>query len=481
MSPTSPVSPELAHLQHSYQLQKQAVAENPQPASSGERREWLKGLERLLLNHRDALAKAIDEDFGRRPKAETELLELIPCLNAIRHTYRHLPRWMRKQRRPVAITFQPGKAWVQYQPLGVVGIIAPWNYPLFLCIGPLVDALAAGNRVLLKPSEFTPRFSRLLAQLCSEAFPPDRVSVVTGGVEVAEALTGLPLDHLFFTGSTSVGRKVALAAAANLTPVTLELGGKSPAVIEPGYPLGEAARSIVLGKFVNAGQTCIAPDYVLAPADQVEEVAQAFLQALRHSYPEGGSDLNYTSLVSPAAKERLDGMLAQARARGAKVMSLDEGPEQGAGNLVSPTLLLGPDDDTKVMQEEIFGPLLPIVGYRDLNHAIALINARPRPLALYGFGKSEAWRKKLLDNTLSGGVTLNGTLLHIAQEELPFGGVGPSGQGGYHGRAGFERLSHARSVYQPGFCRPFEWLRPPYGRFARTVIELLIKRGALPR
>lgn len=479
MHSTATVEPDVVRLHHTYDLQKKAAAAATVPAPLAQRREWLKRLEQMLLTHREALAQAISDDFGQRAKEETELLELVPCLNAIRHAYRHLPRWMKDKRCPVALEFQPGKAWVQYQPLGVVGIIAPWNYSLLLCVGPLVDALAAGNRVLLKPSELTPRFASLLASLCGEVFEVERVSVITGGVEVAQALSSLPLDHLFFTGSTAVGKKVALAAAENLTPVTLELGGKSPAVIERGYPLDDAARSIVLGKFFNAGQTCIAPDYVLAPQEQVDEIAQALLTALRHSYPAGAGDINYTSLIAPHAKERIARMLADARARGASVLTLGEQSQAGAENSCSPAIIVNPPDDAEVMQHEIFGPLLPVIGYQDLAHAAAYINARPRPLALYGFGKAHGWCRALLASTLSGGVTLNGTLLHIAQAELPFGGVGQSGQGGYHGRAGFERFSHARSVYKAGAIRPFEWLRPPYGRFARTVIEVLIKHRAL--
>ncbi len=457
-------------------LQRAAFAQSGAP-DAATRRANLTKLERLVLDHQDAFIQAISADFGTRSPTETRFGEFIPTLNAIRYARKHLAGWMRPERRHVPITFQPATAWVQYQPLGVIGIIAPWNYPLFLSLSPLVDALAAGNRALIKPSEYTPRFGALLQRLIARSFEASEVAVVTGGPDVAAAFSALPFDHLLFTGSTAIGRRVMQAAAANLTPVTLELGGKSPALVCADYPLAKAARTIAFGKFFNAGQTCIAPDYVLAPAAQVRDLAVAIMDQARAFYPSVGDNADYTAIISDRQYERLTAALDDARAGGAEVMTHQDAAAAGLRK-IGPTVVLSPPADGALMREEIFGPILPIVGYETIEDAIDLINAGDRPLALYCMTHDRALQQRVLDRTISGGVTLNGVMMHVTQDALPFGGVGPSGIGAYHGRDGFRRFSHARGVFRVGFMNGFEMARPPYGRLSRFLARFMIGRSS---
>jgi coniferyl-aldehyde dehydrogenase len=362
------------------------------PASAETRRDRLGRLRALVVDNEAAFTSAISADFGVRSRTETELLELVPTLNAIQHARKKVAKWMRPERRRVAPTFQPATAWVRHDPLGVIGIISPWNYPLLLAVSPLVDAIAAGNRAMLKPSELTPAFSELLKRLIAEHFDEAEVAVVTGGVEVGAAFSGLPFDHLLFTGSTEVGLKVYQAAAANLTPVTLELGGKSPAVVCPDYPMEKAARSIAFGKFVNAGQTCIAPDYVLVPAGQAEAFAEQVMSEARRAYPKIAGNDDYSAVISGRHFERLDGAIASARAAGAKVLTHeDEGAREE--RKIGPTVILNAQEETIFLSEEIFGPVLPIVPYERMEDAIAFIAARERPLALYCFSHRKAHSK----------------------------------------------------------------------------------------
>ncbi len=433
-------------------------------------------LERMLIDNRSAFGAAISADFGNRSLTETDMLEIVPALNAIRHARRNVTRWMKPEKRHVGVQFQPGKATVRYQPLGVVGIMAPWNYPLLLCVAPMVDAIAAGNRVMVKPSEYTPAFSSLLARLAGEAFPPTHVAVVQGGPEIAAAFSALPFDHLLFTGSTATGRKVAMAAAANLTPVTLELGGKSPAIVCPDADLGKAAKSIAFGKFINGGQTCIAPDYVLIDEARADAFVDVMVDRVRRSYRTVANNPDYTSMISERHQSRLLAAIGEAEAAGARVVRV-HGSETASGRAIGPVLVRGAPADGLLMSEEIFGPVLPIVTYRDLGQAMAQINARDRPLALYAFTRSQGSLERVLGGTISGGVTVNGTILHIAQDDLPFGGVGPSGIGAYHGFDGFKRFSHARSVFEIGFMNGFEMLAPPYGQLAKRAANVLIGRG----
>ncbi len=442
------------------------------PPSLRDRLASLRALERLVRDGQDAFADAIAADFNNRSRPETLLAEVAPTLAAIRHARRHLARWMRPQRRRVGINFQPGRAWVEHQPLGCIGVISPWNYPLLLILSPLVDALAAGNRVLLKPSELTPRFSEALARAVAAAFDPAQVATVLGGPEVGAAFARLPFDHLLFTGSTAVGRKVMEAAAENLVPVTLELGGKSPALVCPDYDLARAAHSVAVGKLFNAGQTCIAPDYALVPRAKAEAFAEAVLAAARTMYPTLAGNPDYTAIINDRHRARLEALVAEAEARGARV--LRHGAGSGDGR-IEPTVVLRTPDGCALMQEEIFGPVLPVVPYDSLGDAIAYVNARPRPLALYCWSRDQASVRRVLDHTVSGGVTLNSTLLHFAQDDLPAGGVGPSGMGAYHGHDGFLRFSHARAIYWAGRFTGLEYAVPPHGRLTRLALRMMLR------
>jgi coniferyl-aldehyde dehydrogenase len=457
-----------------FELQHRASRRGP-AASLDLRLDRLDRLRALVAGNEAGLAGAISADFGVRSRTETELLEIVPTLNAIRHARKNLARWMRDERRKVDPLFQPASARIRYEPLGVIGIISPWNYPLQLALSPLVDALAAGNRAMVKPSELTPSFSELLRNLVAERFDESEAAVITGGVEAGQAFASLPFDHLLFTGSTAVGRKVYQAAAANLVPVTLELGGKSPTIVCPDYDLAKAARSVAFGKFVNAGQTCIAPDYVLVPEGKERAFADSLMAQVRRSYPTIAGNDDYSGLISERHRQRLTGAVEAARQAGATVLTHDDEGALAEGK-IGPTILLGVPGDSLFLTEEIFGPVLPILPYRDLEAAIAFVARGERPLALYCFSNSRSELERVLDGAISGGATLNGTLMHVAQENLPFGGVGASGIGAYHGREGFKRFSHARAVHRIGFVNVFERLGPPWGKMAKALGRRLAKR-----
>jgi coniferyl-aldehyde dehydrogenase len=438
-----------------------------------ERRASLTTLHALVQENASEIAQAIAADFGGRTPRETQILEIIPTLNAIRHCRKWVRRWMRPEQRAIDWLFQPSRAWVRYEPLGVVGVLSPWNFPLFLSLVPLANVLSAGNRALLKPSELTPAFADLLARLVAERFAPEQVAVVTGGVEMARAFSSLPFDHLLFTGSTAVGREVMRAAAENLTPVTLELGGKSPAVVGADFPLDRAARSIAFGKWLNAGQTCVAPDYVLVPAAKAAAFADAAISEARRAYPAIEHE-DYTSVITERHRNRLNTAIAEAEAAGAVVIR--HGGSDAEGRKVPPTVVLNAPPQGLLMREEIFGPVLPVVPYERLEDALAFINSRGRPLALYCFTNDRRIRARILDGATSGGVMLNGTLLHVAQDGLPFGGIGPSGMGAYHGRDGFLRFSHARAVHAIGPINFLERLGPPWGALAARAASFLLRR-----
>lgn len=469
---SNPAHADLATL---FQAQQAAFARERFP-SLAVRLDRLERLHRLLTQNEERIADAISADFGNRSRHETAMAEVFIVLGAITHTRKHLKRWMTKRRVATSFHSLPGSSWITPQPLGVVGIVSPWNYPLQLALAPAVEALAAGNRVMIKPSELTPRFSELLAQLIGQHYATDECTVVTGEADLAREFVRLPFDHLFFTGSTAVGRQVGVAAAANLTPVTLELGGKSPVIIDVDCDLEEAARKIAAGKLLNAGQTCIAPDYALVPAVQLDAFAQAFVQAARRLYPTLAHNNDYTSIVNPRHQARLQGLVENARALGARVLPThaDEVALAQTRKL-PPQLLLDVTDEMSVMQEEIFGPLLPLLPYQKLEDAIGYINAHPRPLALYWFGHNLSHRDQVLLETTSGGVTLNDTLLHVAQENLPFGGVGPSGSGAYHRETGFRLFSHNKPVFAQSRFSGTRLLWPPYGKLADNMIRLLKK------
>jgi aldehyde dehydrogenase (NAD+)/coniferyl-aldehyde dehydrogenase len=432
-------------------------------------------LEALVHDHLDALAAAIDRDFGHRSLHETRLLEGFPSLEGVRHARRHLAAWMKPERRPTTLWFLPGRSEVRCQPLGVVGIIVPWNYPLYLAVGPLAGALAAGNRAMLKLSEHTPAFAALFARLVAERFAEDEVAIATGDARVGASFAALPFDHLLFTGSTGVGRQVMQAAADSLTPVTLELGGKSPALVAPSADLAHAAERVAIGKLMNAGQTCIAPDYALVPRDALEPFAKSVGRAVARAYPRIASTPDYTAIAHARQFERLDGLLREARGAGTRLYNLGGFEPDAATRRFPPVLLLDPPAHLGLMRDEIFGPLLPIVPYDALDDAIAYVNARPRPLALYVFARQRGETRAVLDGTVAGGATVNDVILHIAQEELPFGGVGASGMGRYHGRAGFDTFSNRKGVFRQARLNGMGLFRPPYGPRFEALVRLLLR------
>ncbi|MCW8806927.1 MAG: coniferyl aldehyde dehydrogenase [Rhodanobacter sp.] len=470
MNSTDPnLSERLQHLRN-------ARAADPMPSWAA-RAKRLRALETMLREQRGPFAAAISADFGQRPAQETDLLEIFPSLSSIRYALRHGRRWMRTRRSLVSLAFQPARNTLMPQPLGVVGIIVPWNYPLYLAIVPMVDALVAGNRVMVKMSEYTPRFSALFAESVARYFQPDEVQIVNGDAEVAQAFSSLPFNHLLFTGSTAVGRHVMRAAAASLTPVTLELGGKSPAIIGPGARFENAVKRIMFGKFVNAGQTCIAPDYVLLPRARVDEFVDIARRVVGQMYPQLERSTQYASIVSDRQYQRLVALRDSALAAGAKVHPLSDAADDPSRRLLPPQLLSAVDDDMGVMQDEIFGPLLPLVPYDSIDEAIAYVVAHPHPLALYLFEQNRALIDTVLAHTMAGGVSVNDTLYHIAQHGLPFGGVGDSGKGGYHGEAGFRTFSHLKPVFRQARFNGAGLLSPPYGELFRRVVALLMKRG----
>ncbi len=452
--------------------QRIAFAANPRPGAE-ERLQWLEALRDLLHSQQQALIEAISRDFGHRSADETRLAEIMPSLHGIRHAQRNLRRWMKPSRRSVGLAFQPASARVVYQPLGVVGIIVPWNYPLYLAIGPLIGALAAGNRVMLKMSESTPVTGQLVKELLAQIFPEDQVAVVLGEADVGIAFSRLPFDHLLFTGSTRVGREVMRAAAENLTPVTLELGGKSPAIVSNDVPLADAAERIAFGKTLNAGQTCVAPDYVLIPRQRIDGFVEAYRKVVQRFYPQLADNPDYTSIINRRQHARLQGYLDDAQAKGARLLPLFE---RGHERRMPHWLLLDVNDDMQAMQDEIFGPLLPVVPYDGIDDAISYVNARPRPLALYYFGYNKAEQRRILQQTHSGGVCLNDTLLHVAQDDLPFGGVGPSGMGHYHGHDGFLTFSKAKGVFIKQRFNAARMIYPPYGKGLQKLIYKLFVR-----
>jgi coniferyl-aldehyde dehydrogenase len=451
--------------------QRAAFMAAPFP-TAGQRRDNLKKLEAMVKRNQVAIADAISADFGNRSRPETVLSEILGTLGAAAHSRKHLGSWMRSQRRAVAMNFKPASNRLEFTPVGVVGVVSPWNYPIFLTLGPLVDILAAGNRCMIKPSELTPATATLLQKIIADVFPPDEVTVIPGDVGIGRAFSALPFDHLVFTGSTEVGRHVMRAAADNLVPVTLELGGKSPVIVAEDYDIAKAAKSIAIGKFFNAGQTCIAPDYALVPREHAETFGRAIIAAAETMYPKLNGNADYTAIISDRHHTRLTELVAEAEAAGATVLRHADTP---AGNIrhVAPTVVLNPPLDGRLMREEIFGPILPVIGTAGTEEAIAFVNARPRPLALYAYTRDNQAERRILDRTISGGVTINATLLHCGQDDMPFGGTGPSGMGAYHGREGFLQFSHARAVHKPGFFSGFEFMTPPHGSKTRMALKIL--------
>ncbi|WP_421788920.1 coniferyl aldehyde dehydrogenase [Hyphobacterium sp.] len=422
----------------------------------------------LNAKHKDAIKDAAAADFGVRSRCETQLSEISYMRTAAEHTRRQLWSWMQKKKVSIPGNLKPGKAYIRREPIGVVGIISPWNYPYQLAFSPILAALAAGCRVMLKPSEYTPNMSELMKSMLAEEFDEDHVAVVLGGPDVGQAFTTIAFDHLLYTGSTQVGRLVAKAAAENLTPVTLELGGKSPVIVADDFPSEKAGETLAFGKFMNAGQTCIAPDYVLAPEGRSRTIADSIIARVQKAYPDWATDEDYTAIVSDKHYERLNGLIEEARAGGAEILQA-EGGDPGNARKIAPTVVLNPPEDSGLMQEEIFGPVLPIVEHNGLEDAMKRVNARDRPLALYVYSKNKKTARSVIEGTISGGTVINNTMLHYAVEDLPFGGVGASGYGAYHGEAGFETFTHARAVFEAPVWHPSRLIQPPYGKIFDAV------------
>lgn len=444
--------------------------------SLDQRRSDLQRLRAALKARLPQMAEAIAADFGHRSTHESLIADGMTVLNEIDHLLAHLRGWMRPRRIGVGWRFWPARAQTRPVPLGVVGVISPWNYPVNLALIPLATAIAAGNHVVLKPSEHTPRTSAFLHDLLADVFPAERVAVVQGDAALASALAGSPLDHLVFTGSTAVGRKVMAAAAQHLTPLTLELGGKSPAIVCSDYPLGKAAARLATGKWFNAGQTCIAPDYVLVDSRRQRELVQQLQTQVRARYGDFSNTDDYTRIINEGQYQRLLGYLAQARERGVPVIELASiDPERARRErLIVPTIVLDPPADLDLMQEEIFGPILPVCAYPDLDAALESVQGRDRPLALYVFSEQRHVVERVLGQIVAGGVTVNDTLLHFAINGLPFGGVGPSGMGAYHGRAGFDAMSKQLPILWQSRWAASDLLKPPYSRIA-GLLRLILR------
>lgn len=473
-------------LQHLFDLQHQASRQQVDvPAVV--RKERLLRIQKILHEHGTTLAAAVQADFGVRSPQLTEMADLMVLRTMLSHALRNLNQWMRPQRVWTPVHLLPGTGRIEHQPLGVVGIISPWNYPLQLALGPAIAAIAAGNRVMLKPSELTPHTSAQLAHVIGQFFAPEEFCVIQGDTQVASHFSGLPFDHLVFTGSTAVGRKVAMAAAQHLTPTTLELGGKSPCIISNDCDLETAALRIAHGKLLNAGQTCIAPDYLLLPRGQEQAFEQAFRKAVAQLFPTLSGNPDYAAIINQKHFNRLRNLAQQAEAEGAQVQWLESAAQlsssaaPGWGDAVqrqmTPALVWNVHSGMAIMQEEIFGPLLPVITYDRLDDVIHAINAGERPLALYWFGNDDKLRDSVLRRTVSGGVTVNDTLIHVAHDNLPFGGVGPSGWGAYHGKHGFLRFSHQKSVFLQAKWSPASWLYPPYGAKFQRIMTLIKRLG----
>lgn len=439
--------------------------------------ERIKAVKQALLDNRDRIIAALHQDFGNRAPEVTRLAEIGGSTGNLDYAARHVTRWMKPRSRGVSMWFMPGKNQVIPQPKGVIGIVAPWNYPINLAVAPLAAALAAGNRVMIKMSEFTPASAALLKELMANLFDEDLVAVFDGGPDEAAAFTQLAFDHLLFTGSTGVGKKVMAAAAQNLTPVTLELGGKSPVIIDQDYNLSEAANRILWGKTFNAGQTCVAPDYALVPKGRTDQFVAAMDSHYFGHFPHGASDDSYTSIIDQRNYERLCDLVENARAAGAQIHEIEARTNEHTVARKFPlTLVINPPADSRIMREEIFGPVLPVLEHEGRTDAVNRVNQGPRPLALYYFGKDGAAADEVLKQSHSGGVTTNDVMLQYLQADLPFGGTGDSGFGAYHGKEGFETFSHMKAVFhQRGFgsFTGLKMLYPPYGGLARRLITMM--------
>ncbi len=455
-----------------YERQRKAYKANPYP-SYVERKANLDKLEKMMVDNQEAIAEAISKDFGNRAHQETQLIELFLSIDGIRYARKKLKKWMKPQRRSVSIWFAGAQNKVLPQPKGIVGLIAPWNYPLFLVMSPLASILASGNRCMIKMAANSSNLAALLSGLFKEAFDEDVVALLPG-VKASE-FTPLPFDHIVFTGSPETGKTIMRIAADNLVPVTLELGGKSPTIVADDFDIETAADRIMQGKFLNAGQTCVAPDYLFVPEAKVDNFIAAAKKSIAKRYPKLASK-DYTSIIDEKSFARLNSTLLDAEQKGASITSLMDGEVKDvASRKIAPHVVTNTNGDMVLMQDEIFGPILPIKPYKDLDEAIAFINEGERPLALYIFSNNKTVQNKIIKNTLSGGVCINETVLHAGQHDMPFGGVGNSGMGHYHGQEGFNEFSKLRPIFKQFKYPALPLLAPPYGKMFSTIYQLMIK------
>jgi coniferyl-aldehyde dehydrogenase len=456
------------------------MAELPVPLEA--RRDRLKRAIAMISDNAGRLCDALSEDFGHRSREQSMITDIAASVGPLKHALKHLKAWSKPARKPAMfpLGLLGGRAWIEYQPKGVVGIIAPWNFPVQLVMSPLSGVFAAGNRAMVKTSEYTPAVAALMADLAAGYFAPEELTFVSGGPEVGKAFAELPFDHLLFTGATGIARHILHAAADNLVPVTLELGGKSPVVVGRSADVAQAAERVVLGKMLNAGQICLAPDYMLVPEEKEGAVVDGLVAAASRMYPTLLSNPDYTAVINDRHYARLTDWIEDARTKGAEVIAVNPANEDFASSNARKLplhIIRGATDDMTVMQEEIFGPILPVRSYKHIEDAIGEVNRRDRPLALYYFGRDKAEKRAVLDRTISGGATVNDVIFHVSQEELPFGGIGPSGMGAYHGEIGFRTFSHAKAVYsQPRIdVAKLAGMKPPYGKATQATIKRQMK------
>ncbi len=452
-------------------FQQQKIAHNKilYPSAS-ERISDIIRLKKALIARERKFIEAMKIDFGHRSEDDAKFGDILTTVMSANNAIKRLKRWMKPSKRHVSVLFQPAKAQVQYQPLGVIGIITPWNYPIFLALGPLITALSAGNHAIIKMSEFTPATNEQMSKLIAEVFPPEQVTVVNGGAKVAAHFSSIPFDHIVFTGSSAVGRKVMTAAAQNLTPVTLKLGGKSPVIIDPDIDINVAVERFIMAKTINSGQTCVAPDYILCPEEKITELCAVLKTRFHEMYAHVGSNPDYSGIINDAQFSRLQNLMADAQAKGAQVTPLLEESADELARKIPLTLLTNVNDDMTIMQQEIFGPLLPILPYKTFNDAINYINMRPKPLALYLMSFDLQRQQQVLKYTKAGGVCINDAAFHAAQDDLPFGGVGESGMGHYHGKEGFLALSKAKPIFSRGRFSLGSIIFPPYNKYIHQLI-----------
>ena len=452
------------------------------PLSVETRKEWIDRCIALLIKYQNEIAEAISEDFGHRSTESSLLADVAGSIGSLKSAKENIKKWVKPEKRkvtPSILGLLGAKLRLEYQPLGTVGVISPWNFPVTLTFGPLGSIFAAGNRAMIKPSEFTPKTSELMKKMFEEAFSEEEVAVFTGGPDLGEAFSSLPFDHLLFTGATSIAKHVMRAASENLVPVTLELGGKSPVIISKKSNFDVSVNRVMAGKTMNAGQICLAPDYVFIPKDKKEEFISQSKKVVTDMYPSLKDNPDYTSVINQRHYDRLQGYVEEAKEKGFEVIEINPSNEdfsQQAYHKIPPTLIVDPDDSLSVMKEEIFGPILSVKTYESIEDTVDYINSKDRPLGLYYFGDDKEEMQNVLENTTSGGVTINDVVFHVGQDNAPFGGVGPSGTGSYHGVEGFKNFSHTKTIYtQSKFDGLFGLFRPPFGSKAKSAIKGQIK------